>query len=101
MKISQYHYLGGVLDEDIVLEAFEHGATDFGLSTRNNKRFYVIYNDKKIHFGDPGAYTFYDGASHVKRKSYRARHSKILLNNGKPAYKNKNQPAYWSWNLLW
>jgi hypothetical protein len=86
---------------DIVDKAFELGAEDFGMSKRKDKRFYVVYNDKKINFGDPNAYTYFDGASSQKRKSYRARHSKIKLKDGSLAYKNKNQASFWAYNLLW
>ena len=86
---------------DIVDKAFELGAEDIGMSKRKDKRFYVVYNGKKINFGDPNAHTYFDGASPQKRKNYRARHSKIKLKNGSLAYKNKNQASFWAWNLLW
>lgn len=86
---------------DIVDKAFNLGAEYFGMSKRKDKRFYVIYDGRKINFGDPNAYTYYDGASEQKRKGYRARHKKIKLKDGSYAYKNKHQPSFWSYNLLW
>lgn len=82
-------------------KAFSYGATKFGKSRAKNKRFYVIYNGKRINFGDPNAFTYADGATKQKRDSYRARHRKILLKNGQPAYLNKSQPAFWAYNILW
>ena len=32
-------------------KAIKHGASDFGISHNVNKRFYVVYNERKIHFG--------------------------------------------------
>jgi Family of unknown function (DUF5754) len=81
--------------------ALSLGATSFGKSKAKNKRYYVVYNGKRINFGDPNATTYADGATIQKRDAFRARHSKIKLKNGTLAYKNKNQPAYWAWNLLW
>lgn len=81
--------------------ALSLGATEFGKSKAKNKRYYVIYNGKRINFGQPGAETYADGASENKRNAFRARHSKIKLKDGTYAYKNKNQPAFWAYNILW
>ena len=86
---------------DVEEKALDLGASEFGNSNRVNKRYYVIFDGKRINFGQPGAETYADGASEMKRSSYRARHKKILLKNGTPAYLDKSQPAYWSWNVLW
>jgi hypothetical protein len=86
---------------DLKKKALKLGATDFGKSNRKNKRFYVIYNNKIIHFGLDTGSTFIDHKDEKKRKAWRARHSKIKLKDGTPAYKNKNQSSYWSYRLLW
>ena len=70
------------------------------LSHRKGKRFYVIYNNKKIHFGLKGGSTFVDHHDKDKKKAWRARHSKILI-DGKPAYKIRSSPEYWVWAILW
>ncbi len=36
-----------------------------------------------------------------RQASYKARHGAIKTKDGKPAYKNKLQPAYWAWETLW
>ena len=87
--------------ESIEKKAYSLGATKFDKSERKDKRFYVIYHRKKIHFGDPNGQTFIDHKDTKKRKAWIARHSKILLKNGKPAYLDPRQPAYWSRWLLW
>jgi hypothetical protein len=73
------------------------------ISNRKNKRFMILSpQGKKIHFGlypfQQG--TFIDHFDKTKRKNWRARHSRILLNN-EPAYLNKESPEFYSWNLLW
>lgn len=73
------------------------------ISNAKNKRFVVIVDGKKIHFGvwefkDKG--TFLDHKDEKIRDAWRARHSKILK-DGKPAYKDKNSPSYWAWRILW
>ena len=86
-------------------------------STRRTKKYMIKYNDKLIHFGaikkdgtgyeqykdttGLGLYSHLDHNDAKRRLNYRKRHSKILLKNGEPAYKDKNQPAYYSWRFLW
>ena len=82
-------------------KALNLGATEFGVSKVKNKRFYVIYNGRRINFGLKNGSTFIDHKDIKKRDAWRARHSKIMLKNGTPAYKNKHQSSYWSWSLLW
>jgi len=77
------------------------GATDLQKSTRKNKRFMVEYQGRLIHFGSATGSTFGDHGDEKKRKAWRARHSKIKRKDGSLAYKDKNSPSYWSWNLLW
>jgi hypothetical protein len=84
------------------------GATEFGSSKVKGKRFYVIVcvdhtNDKckRINFGSDTANTFVDHKDENKRSAWRARHSKIKLKTGEYAYKVKEQPEFWSWNILW
>jgi hypothetical protein len=76
------------------------GATEFGISKAKNKRFYVVYDKKIINFASKIGQTFIDHHDENKRNSWKARHSRILK-EGKPAYKNKHSPSYWSWSILW
>jgi hypothetical protein len=82
-------------------KAFLLGATDFGLSNVKNKRFYIIYNNKKIHFGSSVGRTFIDHYDEQKREAWRARHSKIKNKEGLYVYKIKTSPSFWAFNLLW
>ena len=86
---------------DLKTKALKLGATEFSKSKNKNKKYYVVYNGKKIHFGLDTGSTFIDHKDKKKKDAWRARHSKILLKDGTPAYKNKQKPAYWSWHLLW
>lgn len=82
-------------------KALSLGATEFGVSKVKNKRYYVLYNGKTIHFGLKNGSTFIDHKDESKRKAWVARHSKIKLKDGSLAYKNKNQASYWSTKILW
>jgi hypothetical protein len=83
-------------------KAKHFGATEFGKATSKDKRFYVIYGGKKINFGSNTNNTFIDHHDEKKRKAWRARHSVIRLRqSGEFAYKNKHQPEFWSYHLLW
>ena len=85
----------------------------FEVSNQKNKKYSVITpSGKKIHFGDKryehykdttglGVYSHLDHNDKERRKRYRRRHSNILLKDGTPAYKNKEQPSYYSYNYLW
>ena len=81
-------------------KALSLGATDFGTSRVKGKRYYVIYKGKRINFGSATGKTFIDHKDERKRKAWRARHSKIMR-QGKPAYLQKESPAFWAAKLLW
>jgi len=82
-------------------KALNLGASDFGKSNNKTKRFYVVYQNKKINFGSKSGSTFIDHQNKDMLKGWRARHSKIINEDGTPFYKIKTSPEYWSWNLLW
>ena len=89
----------------------------FEKSTRKNKKYMVTTPSGKIvHFGairngipmeqykDSTGLGLYSNLDHLdtkRRDNYRSRHKAILLKNGKPAYLDKEQAAYWSLNFLW
>lgn len=77
------------------------GADYFGYSSRKGKKYMVIYNDKKIHFGSEKGQTFNDHHDENKRRAWKARHEKILNKYGHPVYLIKDSPSWWSYNLLW
>ena len=82
-------------------KAISLGASEFGNSSAKNKRFYVIYNGKKINFGLLGGQTFIDHNDKDKQRAWKARHSKIKLKDGRFAYQVKEQPEYWAYRILW
>jgi len=83
-------------------KALKLGATDFGLSDTKTKRFYVIYNNRKINFGSKVGHTYIDHKNELLRKNWRKRHSKIIRSSdGTPFYLIKESPSFWSYNLLW
>ena len=77
------------------------GATQFGLSNRLNKKYYVVYQGKKIHFGSRSNSDFTIHKDKRRRDNYRKRHRAIKLISGEPAYLDKRQPAFWSWFCTW
>jgi len=82
-------------------KALSLGATDFGESKVKGKKYYVIYNGRRINFGASGYSDYTKHKDEDRRENYRARHQAIKTKDGKPAYLNKNQPAYWAYHLLW
>jgi len=82
-------------------KALSLGATDLGYSDRRDKRFYVIYNNKIIHFASKQGKAFIDHHDESKRRAWIARHSKIVDSEGVPFITKKTSPAFWSYKILW
>ena len=87
--------------EKLKRKALKLGATNFGISTVQNKRFFVIYLGKKINFASILGSTFYDHKNRKKRKAWIARHSKITNKKGEYVIYLKTSPSYWANAILW
>jgi hypothetical protein len=87
--------------EELYYRALELGATSFGYSEVKNKKYFVIWNDKKINFGAYGSKTFLDHGNPKIRDAYWARHSKIKNKRGEYVIYDRASPSFWSANLLW
>lgn len=85
----------------LYLKAFKLGASDFGDSDRRDKRFYVVYDNKIIHFGSRNGQTFYDHKDVIKKMNWYKRHSKIYDKSGVQVINNPYSASYWSARLLW
>ena len=82
-------------------------------STRPNKKYMSkTPSGKWVHWGSSsdehykdttglGIWSHKDHLDKERRKNYRARHEAIKTKDGKPAYKDKEQPSYYSYNFLW
>jgi hypothetical protein len=82
------------------------GVENIEYSTRPNKRFMVTITTgkktKTVHFGQPGATTYFDDPTLTKKRdAFRARHSKIKLKDGRYAYQVFGTPAFLSYFILW
>lgn len=77
------------------------GATEFGISIVKHKKYYVIYNNKKINFGDNRYEDYTIHKDKIRRSNYRKRASRIKNKKGELTYKNKNYANYWAYHLLW
>jgi len=82
-------------------KAIKLGASDFGESKVKGKRFYVIYNNKKINFGSSVGKTFYDHKDTLKKDAWIARHSKVENKAGEKVINLKSSASYWSKMILW
>jgi hypothetical protein len=77
------------------------GASEFNRSSVKGKRFYVVYNNKKIDFASKTGSTFIDHRDNKIRDAWYARHSKITDKDGNLVINDKSSPSYWSARLLW
>jgi len=82
-------------------KAMTLGATDFGYSKAKNKKYYVIYNNRRVNFGQKGASDFTKHKDVGKKRAWWARHSKIKDKSGRRVINDKTSPSYWSSRLLW
>jgi hypothetical protein len=82
-------------------KALSLGATSFDYSDRKNKKYYVVYDGKQIHFGSKEGSTYLDHKDEKKREAWKARHSKIYNKEGQKVITLKTSPSYWSDKILW
>lgn len=82
-------------------KALNLGATEFGKSSVKGKRYYVVYQGKRINFGSKTGSTFIDHGDARIKKAWYARHSKIKDKNGNLAINDKRSASWWSARLLW
>jgi len=87
--------------EELKEKAIKLGATEFGVSKRKDKKYYVVYDGKKINFGSAEGKTFLDHKDEKKKENWKKRHSKIVDKDGVPFYTKKNSAEHWSYYLLW
>ena len=82
-------------------KAIRLGASDFGESKVKGKRYYVIYQGKKINFSSKVGQTFIDHGDKKIRGAWYARHSKIKDKDGNLVINDKTSASYWASELLW
>jgi hypothetical protein len=82
-------------------KALNLGASDFGYSKAKDKRFYVVYEGRRINFGAKQASTYINHGDDDKRKAWYARHSKIKNKKGEYVINLKTSPDWWSAKILW
>ena len=82
-------------------KAMRLSASKFDISTKAPYKYYVIYNGRTIHIGHKKYMDFSWHKDEQRKKRYHDRHKAILTKQGKPAYLDPNQKAYWSFWLLW
>jgi hypothetical protein len=81
--------------------ALSLGATEFGESKVKSKRYYVVYDKRRINFGLKGGSTFIDHNDTAKKEAWYKRHSKIKNKQGQFVIGLKTSPDFWSARLLW
>jgi len=89
------------MHDSIKNKALKLGASEIGNSNMKNKRLYVIYKNKIIHFGSKNGQTYYDHKDKNKRNAWIARHSKIKNKHGEYVIYDKMSPSFWSAKILW
>ena len=87
--------------ETLRKKALALGATDFGKSKVKHKKYYVIYNGKKVNFGHSAYEDYTMHKDPERRRRYLARAKKITDGGGNLTYKNKNKANFWAISLLW
>jgi hypothetical protein len=70
-------------------------------STNPKKKFDLIYNNKKISFGQKGYEDYLDHNDDIRRYKYLRRSSNIFTKDGRRAVDIPYSPAFLSYYLLW
>lgn len=70
-------------------------------SQRKNKKLYVNYNGKEIHFGYRKMEDYLQHKDGIRREKFRARARGIMNKSGYPAYKDITSPLFWTYRILW
>lgn len=71
---------------------------------KKHKKMVLAKDGEKVKLVRYGAKGYSDFTKHgdpKRRERYRKRHGAIKTKDGQPAYKNRLNAAYWSWNDLW
>ncbi len=89
------------MNKQLYKKALTLGASDFGESRTKNKKYYVIYNGRRINFGQKGYEDFTKHRDVGRQRAYWSRHSKIRDKQGRRVINDKNSPSYWSARILW
>ena len=79
---------------EVQRQANKYGIGKIYPSERKDKKYMVIINNKKIHFGDPKYADFTYHKDLKRREAFRKR-------NAKWATANKDTPSWLSFHLLW
>lgn len=81
--------------------ALKLGASDFGKSTRKDKKYFVVYRGKMIHFGHSGYADYTTHKDPERRRRYLARATKIVNGQGELTAKDKTSANFWAIKILW
>ena len=95
------HRPGSIEYKKLQNKAMSLGASKFGVSTKGQYKYFVVYKGKTIHFGHRFMSDWTHHKDEARRDNYRTRHKAILKKDGTPAYTVEGTPAYFSWHLLW
>lgn len=87
--------------ENLRKKAISLGATEFGRSNRKDKKYYVVYKGKKIHFGHTSYDDYTTHGDDKRRRNYLARARGIRSKHGELTYNNKNYANYWAIHINW
>jgi hypothetical protein len=81
--------------------AIQLGAEDFDYSKAAGKRYYVVYQGRKINFGSAQGRAYIDHGDSDKRDLWYKRHSKIKNKHGDYVINLKTSPDWWAARILW
>jgi len=87
--------------EKLKQSATELGAEDFGESNVKGKRYYVVYQGRRLNFGSKTGSTFIDHGDEQLRDLWYKRHSKIKNKHGDYVVNLKTSGDWWAARLLW
>lgn len=82
-----------VINENIPTTIIDK-VSEIGYSDVGDKKYYVVYDGKKINFGNRNYEDYLIHNDDQRRKNYKSRHKHDNIRNPKYA-------GYWSYNVTW
>ena len=89
-----------MISKDFKKKAKKLGASSLDYSQRENNKYMVEYNGKKIHFGSANTEDFIIHKDPARRDKYLTKAKKISNKDGELTHQLPTYPNYWSIKLL-
>ena len=89
------------MDKALYMISKFYGATDLYKSNIDGKRYTVVFNNLRIHFGSADGEAYIDHFDNRKRREWYDKHYDLINKQGERVINFKTSPNFWCARLLW